>query len=292
MHAAATGTQHKMLTCSHAYPRAIAACSCCPIWYCCCHTGIKVCSGCTGPLQYTDQAVHGNSSSSSDPAQNYQPRAAAAVPFSVRRAPTQGLPDSCLYPSVGFDHILWSAIVSGRQDHVKCIIDPLAVAQAGVHGTARFSSDSLAVGIVTVPSNIAVKLHDRVHDIHASVTFATIMLPQLLLRVQNRFVSHVGLSNEVSPSDAATRTGGTLSSFWPQFAGLLCGRCASSETNVAADLQIDYSMCNLVGHTLTESLHRTLGQMQQAGTFNAWRNLPTDIANIYGGYTFDAWAPP
>lgn len=252
--------------------------------------GVKVCSGCTEYKQQQSRMRHTSSinTGASNLKLNRHTKALTGHAYRAKRAVAAGAPHSCLHPSVGFDHILWSAVMATTPEHWKCIVDPLAVGQASVHGTTQFSPDSLASGKVTVPSNVAVKLHDRVHDIHKAATFATVMLPQLLQQVQANMHAQVaaGTSSNDSNSMLANNVPTALPTSWPNSAAAtLCDQCAGPAV-------IDFSMCNLYGHALWRAVSRVVQEMQQAGVFGVWRNSSAGTGNVYGGYSFGAWAPP
>lgn len=187
---------------------------------------------------------------------------------------------------MGFDHILWSAVVSTSNDHFKCIVDPLAVGQASVHGTQHFSPDSVATGVVTAPSDVALKLHDRVHDIHKSTTFATIMLPLLLKHVQRNFGS--GFDRSASTASSKKPVQGAPWAAWPQSAEGLCDSCGGPVVKV----EVDYGLCNLHGRSLSTGVAMAVQDMRQAGVFALWQNMSSSVVSVYGGHVFDKWAPP
>lgn len=197
------------------------------------------------------------------------------------------LSDLCISPSLGFKHILWSPAMVGSRDHMKSIVDPLSVGQASVHSTAHFSPFSPTGGIVMVPADVAVKLHDRVHDIHVPVTFATDMLPKLLVHVQQGMGAEwdsakVSAPGHIVSFDKAQR--------WDA-ADELCDSCTGFSASAAREHHMKHGFCLLHGKSLSQSIDDALHSMQQAGVFAVWQQLPVNASNVYGGHKFDAWAP-
>lgn len=218
--------------------------------------GFRLCSGCV--------LDHAQSSSKTQ-----------QLPATAAEAPAAGTPGACMHPSVGLHHMLWSAAVDTHAtDHIKSIIAPLAVDVAGVHSTRAFSPYSLSSGSMQVPEKLAIKLHDRVHDIHTgNSTFAARMLP--LLKQHLSAVLSAPAVEQLPLFPAA----GTCN---------LCG----STTRGSGSLGADFTLCNVYGHQLYSAVRNTTKAMQQAGVFQVWSRLDSAAANLYGGCIFDQWAPP
>jgi hypothetical protein len=219
--------------------------------------GVKMCSGCLQQQQPLQQ-------------QNSTPPAACQMA-----------------PKIGFHHIIWpSTLLTGKPDYPKAIVDPLAVGQAAVHSMAQQSPHSLSSGKVSVPEHMAVKLHDRVHDIHKSnTTFAARMLPLLKANI-----------HQVAAATAAGRFDQQALPAWPS-PGSACDVCGSvSMTAVGSTaLHQDFTFCSLFGPRLHRQIRMDVASMVAAGVFDgpsAWSSSDPLIANLYGGHSFNAWAPP
>jgi hypothetical protein len=209
------------------------------------------------------------------------------------------VPAACRQPAtVGFHHITWpSAVLScqpGKQcDYKKTIVDPLAVGQAHVHSTANFSPYSLASGIVIVSQDIAVKLHDRVHDIHnGNVTFAARMLP--LLKANIGQVAAMTAAGKFHQQKDMTGLSGLP--VWPAQSSdcQVCGSVQTADMGSPA-LQQDLLLCGLYGEQLRHRISSDVAAMVGAGTFDGaqgWASGNPSIANLYGGHVFARWAPP
>jgi hypothetical protein len=199
------------------------------------------------------------------------------------------VPAACQQPlTVGFHHITWpSALLPSKLDQKKSIVDPRAVGQAGVHSTEVFSAYSLSSGSTSVPRTVAVKLHDRVHDIHQdNITFASRMLPLLksniarvaALTADGRFDQMAGLQ------------------VWPAH-NSNCDVCGSVKTSEMGSprFEQDLKLCSLYGEQLRRIISADAAAMLAAGTFDGpdgWASKDPRIANLYGGHVFTKWAPP
>lgn len=80
-------------------------------------TGRVVCSGC----RHQYHSIPNSSTASTVP------------PLHVHEAPYADLGATCLQPTVGFHHMLWSSVVGDATDHDKSVVDPMAVTLPGVH---------------------------------------------------------------------------------------------------------------------------------------------------------------
>jgi hypothetical protein len=209
------------------------------------------------------------------------------------------VPDACKQPvTVGFHHITWPSAVlcsqPGQQcDYKKTIVDPLAVGQAHVHSTANISPYSLVSGSVIVSQDIAVKLHDRVHDIHkGSITFAARMLP--LLQANIGQVAAATAAGMFDQQTHMTELAGLP--VWPVQSSdcQVCGSVNTADMNSPA-LQHNLLLCGLYGEQLRHRISANVAAMIGASTFNgaeSWASKDPTIANLYGGHVFAKWAPP
>jgi hypothetical protein len=191
-------------------------------------------------------------------------------------------------PKIGFHHITWPSTALGARsrDFTKVIVDPLAVGQASVHFTAQQSPHSLSSGKVLVPQHVAVKLHDRVHDTEqGNKTFAARMLPLLKANI-----------HQVAAATVAGRFDQQTLPVWP-YIGSACDVCGSVSMKGApsATLHQDLTFCSMFGSRLHRQIRMDVANMVAAGLFDgpsAWGSSDPFIANLYGGHSFKAWAPP
>jgi hypothetical protein len=240
--------------------------------------------------------------------QNNGGRAAAEYSFSgvkmcsgciqQQQQQQDSVPASCKQPpTVGFHHITWPSTLlcskPGKQsDYKKTIVDPLAVGQAHVHSTASFSPYGLVSGSVIVSQDIAVKLHDRVHDIHkGNRTFAARMLPLLKANIgQVTAMTAAGMFDQAA--DSASEQGLPV---WPSHSSD-CEVCGSVETaGMGSAFEQDWTLCGKLGEQLRQHIIRDVADMGVAGTFDgpdSWASSNPAIANLYGGHVFAKWAPP
>lgn len=209
------------------------------------------------------------------------------------------VPPACKQPpTIGFHHITWpSTLLCSKpglpSDYKKTIVDPLAVGQAHVHSTAAFSPFSLVSGIVIVPKDVAVKLHDRVHDIHqGNVTFAARMLPLLKANI-----GQVAASTAAGMFDEPVDIGGLQGlPAWPSHSSdcEVCGSVRTSAMHSPA-MEQDLTLCSRFGEQLLQRISTDVAAMTAAGTFagtDSWASNDPAIANLYGGHVFFKWAPP
>lgn len=195
----------------------------------------------------------------------------AAAAVAAAAAATGG--GACEPPSASFKHLLWPAVVpGGSRDHVKSIVDPVAVEQAHVHSTLAFHATS-AGRSVTVPRDLGVKVHDRVHDVHTSPTFATVMLP--LLR------------HDINELTVPTAVGGGMS--LPQQSRAWAAAAVGGGSNWT----VDTALCRTeLGRQLSAAIDGRLQRMRAQRVLpDAWLRLDEKAANVYGGYSFARWAP-
>ncbi|WIA43763.1 hypothetical protein OEZ86_010186 [Tetradesmus obliquus] len=223
--------------------------------------GVMMCSGCLAQQQQQQQPANTTSS-----------------------------PTCQLRRTVGFHHITWPSTVlpaSGMSlDAPKVIVDPLAVGQVSAHLIDELSPHSLSTGSVTVQRQVAVKMHDRVHDIHlGNTTFAARMLPLLK--------NNIG---QVAAATAAGRFHQQALPLWPSH-GSACEVCGSVSMKQMKwpPLNEDPTLCSRFGQRLQQQVRMDVSAMVRIGLFTeptAWGSTDPAIANLYGGHSFDAWAPP
>jgi hypothetical protein len=228
-------------------------------------SGVKMCSGCI----QSNQLEHENE------------------PSACRQPPT-----------IGFHHITWPSTLlcskPGRPaDYKKTIVDPLAVGQAHVHSTATFSPNSLVSGTVILPQDRAVKLHDRVHDIHkGNVTFAARMLPLLKANI-GQVTAMTAAGKFDQPIEMGSAQGLPA---WPSHSSDcdVCGSVRTSDIGSPA-IEQDLSLCSRFGEQLRQRISADVATMVAAGTFDgddSWASTDPKVANLYGGHVFARWPPP
>jgi hypothetical protein len=183
-----------------------------------------------------------------------------------------------LRPTVGFQHLLWSNTVSTQQDFDKCIVDPYAVLIPSAHFTSYFTKYSLLLENrrLAVPASIAVKIHDRVHEIGGSnATFAALMLPLLKAHLEAVLARNEDQHLPAFPSDTACAS---------------CG-CTVGDASCTGQLTAaNFSICRVYGGLLQQRVTNTLEAMRLAGAFHAWLVSNASVANLYGGHEVGSWA--
>lgn len=70
------------------------------------------------------------------------------------------------------------------------------------------------------------------------------------------------------------------------------GCAAHKACKDGAPKNVDFTMCNAHGTQLSASINNALADMHKERVFDSWFQLNASAANLYGGHTFDAWAPP
>lgn len=60
----------------------------------------------------------------------------------------------CLQPTVGFHHILWSTVTADAADHLKSVVDPMAVMAPGVHSSSVGSFKGCSGTVQLAPSQV------------------------------------------------------------------------------------------------------------------------------------------
>jgi hypothetical protein len=83
----------------------------------------------------------------------------------VTEAPHANASTACLQPAVGFHHMLWSSMTADASDHVKSVIDPMAVTLPGVHSRTMgsFKGCQGTVALSKAQVGVMVALSDALH---------------------------------------------------------------------------------------------------------------------------------
>jgi hypothetical protein len=77
------------------------------------------------------------------------------LPLSEQPRPNLTL--ACLQPAVGFHHILWSTVTADFPDHMKSVVDPMAVTVPGIHSSSVKTYKNCSGTMQLTPSQVGAR---------------------------------------------------------------------------------------------------------------------------------------